>query len=133
MTKGSPTICAACSRILCGQSPYDEHHPAGKANSRLTIPVLVNDHRAVLSPAQYEWPSETWENSQGSPLLAGAASIRGYYDTNTYLTDGLLIRVAELLEALDESLKVRLGQSWWVGTKLEQFAPNRKKEGNHDR
>jgi hypothetical protein len=121
----APTICARCSRKRRGESILDAHHPAGRSNHPLTIPVPVNDHRAVLSDAQYDWPTETWENRGGSPVLAGAACIRGYYDTNSYLTDQLLLWVARLLEALDESLRERLGPKWWVGTKLEAFAPRR--------
>lgn len=129
MTKSTPTICAACSRIFCGQSPYDEHHPAGKANNSIRIQVPVNDHRAILTPEQYDWPRKTWENPDASPMLAGAASIRGYYDTNIYLSDGLLLWVAGFLEALDDTLKGRLGPRWWVGTELESFAPRHKKDG----
>jgi hypothetical protein len=120
-----PIICAACERKRLGQSTLDAHHPAGKANHPATVTVPVNDHRAILSNSQYDWPPETWENPRGSPLLAGAASIRGFSETNTYLTNELLIWIARMLEALDECLKKRLGQNWWVGTKLEQFAPKR--------
>lgn len=116
-------ICAECLRKANGQSLCDAHHPAGRANHPLTIPVSVNDHRAVLSDTQYDWPTATFENKAGSPLLAGAGCIRGYYDTNTFLTDQLLIWVAKLLETLDEVLRERQGPNWWVGTILERFAP----------
>lgn len=118
-------ICAECLREASGQSICDAHHVAARANHRLTVPVPANDHRAILSDAQYDWPTATFENKAGSPLLAGAGCIRGYYETNSYLTDQLLIWVAKLLEALDEVLTERLGPNWWVGTKLEQFAPKR--------
>jgi len=121
----APTICAACARKQRGQSPFDWHHPAASANNSAKIRIPVNDHRADLTDAQYDWPKETWENPRGSPLLAGAASIRGYCETNDYLTSELLLRIAKLLEALDESLRERLGPNWWVGTNLEQFAPKR--------
>jgi len=103
----------------------DRHHPAGKANNPATVAIPVNGHRADLSVAQYDWPKETWENPLGSPLLAGAASIRGFCDTITYLIDELLLWIARMLEALDEYLKKRLGPEWWRGTKLEQFKPKR--------
>jgi hypothetical protein len=121
----TPTICARCSRKRRGESVFDAHHPAGRANHPLTIPIDVNGHRADLNDAQYDWPKKTWENRGGSPVLAGAACIRGYYDTNSYLTDQLLLWVAKLLEALDECLRERLGPKWWAGTKLEEFAPKR--------
>jgi hypothetical protein len=57
-------------------------------NNPITVPIPVNDHAAVLTEAQYEWPMETWENPDGSPLRAGAASIRGFCDTAEYLANG---------------------------------------------
>jgi hypothetical protein len=107
-------------------SPYDDHHPAGKANSPVTVPIQTNDHRAVLSPGQYEWPQETWVNLSGSPLLSGAACMRGYCETNNYLVAELLLPKAEMLEALDGFVKQKLGPEWWVGTDMERFAPKRK-------
>jgi hypothetical protein len=105
----------------------DEHHPAGRANHPAKVPILVNDHQ-TLTDAQYDWPKKTWENREGSPLLAGAACIRGYYETNSYLNDQLLFWVAKLLEALDETLRELLGTDWWAGTKLEAFRPKRTRE-----
>jgi len=94
----------------------------------------VNDHRAVLSPAQYEWPPETSENPSGSPLLSGAACVRGYCETNDYLVAELLLPKAEMLEALDAFLKEKFGLEWWVGTDMERFAPKRKfKSSCHER
>jgi hypothetical protein len=120
-----PTICAACARKRRRQSPLDRHHPAGKANNPATVAIPVNDHRANLSVAQYDWPKDTWKNPLSSPLLAGAACIRGFCDTITYLIDELLLWVARLLEALDEHLKKRLGPKWWLGTEMDQFTPKR--------
>jgi hypothetical protein len=121
-----PTICANCQREAFGKSPFDDHHPAGQANHPVTTPIPVNDHRAVLSPAQYEWPPETWENPAGSPLLSGAACVRGYCETNNYLVAELLLPRAEMLEALDVFVKKKFGTQWWVGTEMERFAPKRK-------
>jgi len=121
----TPRSCSACARKRGGQSAFDAHHPAGKANNSTTVSIPVNDHRAILSDAQYDWPKETWENPRGSPLLAGAASVRGYCDTAEYLTNGLLVRQAEMFEVLDEYLKQQLGPEWWIGTPMERFAPKR--------
>jgi hypothetical protein len=118
-------ICAACKRTELCKSTLDKHHPAGSANHRATTAIPVNDHQ-TLTDAQYDWPKNTWENPERSPMLAGAACIRGYYETNAYLTDELLLWVARLLEALDEVLKERLGADWWDGTKLEAFRPKPK-------
>ena len=119
----NPIMCAACKRIKEGETALDNHHIAGKANSPITIPVPVNDHRAELSEAQLDWPKETRENPDGSPLLAGAARIRGFVDTIIHLIKNLLLWGAEMLETLDRFLAERLGPNWWRGTPLEQFAP----------
>jgi hypothetical protein len=123
-----PTICASCQRCKIGYSQFDNHHPAGEANDPNTVPIPVNDHRAVLSPLQYEWPPETLENPSGSPVLAGAASMRGYSETDFYLLASLLIPKAEMLETLDKFLLARFGPGWWVGTEMERFALKRKRK-----
>ena len=125
-----PTICAACKRAKNGKSPLDKHHPAGKANNPTTTPIPVNDHQANLSPKQYEWPDKTWKNPTGSPLLAGAACMRGYCETDSYLVASLLIPKAEMLEALDAFLLKRLGTNWWKGTEMERFAPKQRTKRN---
>jgi hypothetical protein len=81
----------------------------------------VNDHRAELSEAQQDWPRKTLENPDGSPLLSGAAHIRGFVDMNTYVTDRFLFWIAEMLELLDTLLKQKLGQRWWKRKKLRTF------------
>ena len=121
-----PLICAACQRKKLGHSLLDNHHPAGEANDPTTTPILVNDHRAILSPEQYEWPQETWDNPLGSPILASAACIRGYCETDSYLVASLLIPKVEMLEALEVFLKEQLGSEWWIGTEMDRFAPKRK-------
>lgn len=125
-----PVICAECGRVKDGKTPFDQHHVAGEANDPTTTPIPANDHRAVLSPEQYEWPDETWKNPSGSPLLAGAACMRGYGETDSYLVAALLIPKAEMLEALDKYLLKRLGPNWWIGTEMEKFAPKRKNKLN---
>jgi hypothetical protein len=84
----------------------------------------VSDHAAVLNVLQRDWPKTTLENSDRSPLLAAAGRNRGYIETNAYLVDAMLRQNTEVLEALDAYLAKRLGEKWWVGTELEQFAPN---------
>jgi hypothetical protein len=76
-----------------------------------------------LSVLQRDWPKETRENPDRSPLLAAAGRTRGYTETNAYLADKLLRQNAEMLEALDAHLVERLGPKWWIGTPLEKFAP----------
>jgi hypothetical protein len=124
----NPRMCANCQREQFGRLPFDDHHPAGEVNDSTTIPIPVNDHRALLSPQQYEWSPKTWVNPEGSPIRAGAARVRGYCETSDCLVNSLLIPNAEMLEALDEYLEKRLGPKWWVGTEMERFAPKRKRK-----
>jgi len=119
----SPTICAACGRKKRGKTSLDKHHVASRANSPITIPVPVNDHRARLSVDQYDWPKQTRTNPDGSPILATAASLRGYSDTTVHLMETLLN--PEMLEALEALLTEKLGPKWWIGTPLEKYAPKR--------
>jgi hypothetical protein len=122
----NPTMCAACQRAAKGLTTTDQHHFAGKANNPATIPVPVNDHRAILSVVQGEWPKPTLSNTEGSPLLAGAASLRGCIDTIHYLIEKGLLWLAEMLEKLDDVQVKKLGPRWWVNTEIEQFAPKKK-------
>jgi hypothetical protein len=57
-----PPRCYACDRIAHGRPPYEDEHPFLRRNSDLNFPVPINDHRAVLSVRQYEWPRKTREN-----------------------------------------------------------------------
>jgi hypothetical protein len=117
-------ICVACKRRKRGQATMDDHHFAGRANSTATIPIPVNDHRAALSMAQYDWPKTTLENPHGSPMLAAAAHIRGFGDTVSYLLKKL-VWIAEMLEAADLYLCKLLGPRWWHKTEIEQWLPRR--------
>ena len=118
-------ICAACDRKKNGKTTLDEHHVAGKSNSPVTIPVPVNDHRVRLSVDQYDWPKETLENPDGSPLLRAAASIRGFVDVLLYLIDKFILWIPEMLEAIDAFLVKTRGPKWWVGTEIEKYVPKR--------
>lgn len=122
----NPKICAACQRAARGRTTTDQHHFAGRANNPATIPVPVNDHRAILSVAQTEWPKSTLTNTEGSPLLAGAACLRGFIDTILYLIEKGLLWLADMLEELDEVQVKKLGPQWWENTEIEQFAPKKR-------
>ena len=119
-------ICHACKRKQSGKTTKDEHHFAMKANSPITVSVPVNDHVADLNVAQHDWPKQTRENPEGSPLIAAAACIRGFIDTIVYLINKGLHWIADMLEAADACLARRLGSKWWIGTELEKFAPSSK-------
>lgn len=120
-----PVTCAACDRAARGKSALDSHHPAGKSNSPITVPIPINDHRAELSAAQYDWPKTTLENKNGSPLLAHAACVRGYIDTNQYLVENLLRRNPEFWEFLDQLLAEKFGPEWWHDSRFEKFTLRR--------
>ena len=103
----------------------DRHHPGGKANSPVTIPIPANDHKAQLSEHQYDWPKQTLENPDASPLLRAAGCVRGLLDVIPYLVENLLEWVADLLEILDVYLREKLGPNWWAGTSIELALPRR--------
>ncbi len=124
ITGTDPIVCAACKRKEERKTAMDDHHVFGKSNdTTTTIPVPVNDHRAELSAAQMDWPQKTLRNPHRSPLLAGAARIRGFVDTMVYLIEKGLLWVATMLEALDAFLESTLGTKWWCDTALAQYVP----------
>ena len=121
-------LCGECERERRGHKTTDNHHVAGKANNRATIPVRTNDHRARLSPDQHDWPEATLENADGCPLLAAAACIRGFVDYVYYAIEKYLLWIPEMLEALSVFLKHKLGRQWWHNTPLDRFSPKRKRD-----
>lgn len=121
--KSKPLRCADCVRLAKGHSLIDQHHVAGQHNHPLTVPVPPNDHRAELSTAQYDWPKDTRDNLSRSPLLAGAAMIRGFVDWVVYLLRKGVLWVADMLEGLDALLLRLLGANWWHGTEVARYAP----------
>jgi hypothetical protein len=125
-------MCFACARQKSGHSTFDNHHVAGEANSPLTMPAPVNDHRAVLNVAQYGWPRQTLENPKGCPLLTAAARNRGSIDYIHYCIDNYLSENSEMLEELSTFLADQLGPKWWHNTPLERFSPRRKKRKRND-
>ena len=123
ISKRRPVVCAKCERKSRGHSDVDNHHCFGRANSPLTIPVLVNEHRAALSTRQHDWPSRTLENPNRSPLLAGAAHLRGFADTVSYLMREALLPTADLLERLDTTNKKKRSKNAGIRKKLKAFEP----------
>jgi len=109
----NPRICAECQRKQQGRSPFDLHHVAGQRNHPATVAIPANDHRAHLSPAQYNWPPRTLKNPDRSPLLVVAACIRGFIDFAEYCIEEFLRWAAELLEKLDDWLIEQYGRHWW--------------------
>jgi len=120
-----PVICAECERATRGITTMDDHHLFRQVNSPLTVPVPVNDHAADLTVAQNNWPKETRDNPDGSPLLAAAACIRGFVDWVFYVIQKGMLWIPEMLEALNRFLVDKFGPQWWIGTPLAQFAPKK--------
>jgi hypothetical protein len=118
-----PVVCMDCDRRNHGISDRDDHHIAGAANDRTTISVPVNDHAAELTAPQRDWPKQTLQNPDRSPLLSAAGHIRGFVDTLVYLINKFLLWIAKLLEFLDTMLQERWGPRYWKDTKLEAFEP----------
>lgn len=121
IAKSKPRICAACQRKVQGKSDIDQHHVAGQNNHPGTVPVPVNDHRAVLSVKQLQWPAETLRNPDQSPLRAIAGCVRGFIDFVEYCIETFLDWIAEALERLDDHLAEKLGPQWWVDTTFGDF------------
>jgi hypothetical protein len=101
----------------------DRHHVAGKANHMLTIPIPVNDHRAIFNEDMHDWPKETLENPSKSPLLAAAACIRAFCRFATYLIDELLFWIADMLERLHSVLMEKFGNNYWKNWHLHRKTP----------
>lgn len=115
-------MCQECLRETQGKATTDAHHVAGQANAPTTISIPTNDHVAVLTERQREWPDETLRNPDRDPLLKWAACIRGCADTIWYLVEQLLLGAARGLEAVSKYLRELWGRFWWRGTPLEVFA-----------
>lgn len=114
------TICFNCDAGQRGRSTLEAHHVAGRANGPVTLDVPINDHRAELNVAQYDWPKLTLQNPEGSPLLAIAGAVRGFIDTLLYLIGKLLGPIPEALEAYDAQLRERLGPQWWLHVRNDE-------------
>ncbi len=123
LTDCEPIVCYECMLIMSDLAPVELDHAAGRRNSDVTVPIAANDHRAILSVNQYDWPQPTLRNPDGSPLLAAAAALRGFANVVTYLLDKLIVAVVALLEALDITLRKQLGPKWWLDTDIARWTP----------
>jgi hypothetical protein len=120
-----PLTCQRCKRLAEGKSTIDDHHVAGRANDPATIAIPTNDHVAILSEQQRDWPEQTLRNPDRDPFLKGAACIRGVRDTIVYLVDRVLLWIAHMLEAASALLTKTRGRFYWRNTPLEPFALSR--------
>lgn len=109
----SRPICFRCERLAQGREPYEDDHPFGRHSGGLTIRIPINDHRAILSVAQYQWPPETLQNPEGDPFLASAARYRGLFNIISYILADC-VKEAERFERLSAAMRERYGPRWWL-------------------
>jgi len=122
VARSRPKRCYACYQVARGKKASEDHHMAGKANSRVTVDTPANDHR-VLSDAQYDWPLHVAQNTDGSPLLALAAALGGIADFIEKLIVRWLRQGKQLCIDIDEWLREQNGKTWWVGSPFEGWQP----------
>jgi hypothetical protein len=67
---------------------------------------------------QRDWPERTLRNPDGSPLLAAAATIRGWLDVLSLIVQRTVGHIPVLLESLDEGLRATYGDRWWESLDL---------------
>lgn len=118
-----PPCCYRCDRIVQGRPPYEDNHVFGKRNSDLTIRYPINDHRAIFSVKQYQWPPGALDNPNSSPLLEGVARMHGAYENIEHML-AENVAYAAILSQLDEQLTIIYGPRWLA--KLEAAAARRR-------
>ncbi len=113
LTGTHPDVLCKEHRLLAqGASAVEEHHVAGQRNSPFVVKLPANEHQ-ILSASQREWPAATLRNADGSPLLAIAATIRGWLEVLRQIIERAVGWIPEALESLDEILTERFGPKWW--------------------
>ena len=105
-------VCYECSAEQAGRAWIEDHHPAGRRNDSFTIPIPGNDHR-LLNDMQNDWPERTLRNPDGSPLLAAAATVRGWLNILRLTIERTVGWVPPFLESLDAWLRAKQGDRWW--------------------
>jgi hypothetical protein len=103
--------CFRCERLAHGREPYEDNHVFGKRNSALMIRYPVNDHRAIFSVKQYQWPPGALDNPNGSALREGIARMHGAYDNIEHmLAENRAF--AEKFAHLEDQLTIIYGPNW---------------------
>jgi hypothetical protein len=116
-----PKRCVTCHPLKVRRKKSDGHHLGAKANSPLTVEIPVKDHRTVTD-AQLDWPPQTLQNPDGSPVLAIAGCLRGIADFIADIITAFIRRLATATEEIDAVLREKYGL-WWKGTKLDGWQP----------
>jgi hypothetical protein len=120
-----PPICFRCERLAHGREPYEDNHVFGKANSGLKIRYPINDHRAIFSVKQYQWPPGALDNRNGSILREAIARMHGAYDNIEHMLAENVVYAAKLAQ-LEEQLTIIYGLQW--PAKLEAAAGQAKQK-----
>lgn len=123
VARSRPKRCQECYQRKRGMKTTQRHHIAGRANSPVTVEVPANAHCDKLSPAQYEWPPETLQNPDGSPLLRAAGALRGSCDFIAELILQFIESCAVFLEEVNAWLCDEYGERWWHGSPFEDWQP----------
>ncbi len=107
-----PVICYECLAAERGRSRTEKHHFPNRDNSLFMIMLPGNDHR-ILNEGQRDWPTETFRNPHGSPLLKAAGALRGWRNVMQIIIERGVGWIPNFLEDLDAWLVERLGPEWW--------------------
>jgi hypothetical protein len=103
-------VCREHLADALGESWTQDHHPPGKQNDPMTVPVPSNDH-GLVSELQALWPAERLRNPDGSPLLRAAAWLRGWLVILQVIIERAVGRIPGALENLDRLLSRSSGRS----------------------
>ena len=103
--------CYGCRSRDLGRPKTEQHHVAGRHNLAATVPIPNNEHR-ILSDLQQDWPTNTFCNLDGSPLLLASAAIRGWMDILILILERAVEWIPRFLEALDAWLRASIGPDW---------------------
>lgn len=105
-------LCYECLAAERGRSRTEKHHFPSRYNSLFIVMVPGNDHR-ILNDDQRDWPTNTFRNPHGSPLLKASAAMRGWLDILRVVMERGVGWIPTFLEDLDAWLEERLGPQWW--------------------
>lgn len=112
VARASRVLCYECLATEQGRPRTEKHHFPNRYNSLFIVVILGNAHR-ILNDYQMDWPTKTYRNPHGSPLLRASAAIRGWLDVLRLIIDRGVEWIPAFLEDLDAWLEERLGPEWW--------------------
>ena len=123
----TPPLCYACDQKADGLPPFERNHVFGRHNSALTIRYPINDHRAIFSVDQYDWPPGALENPHGNALLGAIARFHGLYKNVEYMLADCRTFSAQLTY-LEGLLCMLYGPNWLPGLETAAKRASRKRK-----